>query len=194
MNRLLVCLALLAATAAFAEDAAPTLGVGTDLVVEQQCLGCHGAGVGEAWANLSSHKVLYDCKVCHTPTAASGKGHASTRACTDCHSSASHPTAATACGTCHDVHGAVNAFLLRATVQRPDGTTVPVHVTKPEGASNDGLVHAGVAGATAGTGLCETCHHDLAHYNADGTGTPHATEYCGTCHSHQDGFAPGSLP
>jgi len=192
MSRLAFLLGLLAAGAARAEGPAPStlLGVGTDLAAEAQCLTCHGAGVGAAWAHLSSHKVLHDCKVCHALSAASGAGHASKKACGDCHSAKTHPPATSTCATCHDVHGSPNAFLVRSSLTLANGGSVPIHLTKPHGASTDGLVRAGVAGAAAGTGLCEVCHQGTAHYTAAGGGSPHAGDWCATCHSHEDGFAP----
>jgi predicted CXXCH cytochrome family protein len=194
MSRPIFVLALLVAGAALADDGLPstTLGVGTDVAGDVQCLGCHDAAVGAAWANLSSHKVLHDCKVCHALSAPSGAGHAAKKACGDCHSSRAHPQATTACSACHDVHGSANAFLVRTSIVRPDGTAATIHLSKPEGASNDGLARAGVEGATAGTGLCEVCHQGTAHYDAAGTGSAHSTLHCTLCHSHQDGFAPGA--
>jgi hypothetical protein len=185
-------LSLLITELAFGEGGAPVPGVGTSPVLEQKCLNCHDDDMGASWGQLSSHKLLFDCTMCHTLTTGAGKGHAGARACADCHSSKTHPTPA-ACSTCHDVHGAANAFLVRAAIPRADGSTVEVHVTKPEGAGVDGLVRAGVAGAAAGTGLCEVCHQGLAHYNADGSGSNHPSDYCATCHPHEVGFAPSPV-
>ena len=193
MRRVLFAMAWLATAAAFADEPTPPSGVGTDLAAEQACLGCHAAGVGQAWANLSSHKLLHDCTVCHAATAPSGAGHASKKDCGDCHSAKTHPPATSTCATCHNVHGSANAFLIRASITRPDGTAAAIHVTKPEGASADGLVRAGVAGAAAGTGLCEVCHQGTAHYTAAGGGTAHSGAWCATCHSHEQGFAPAAV-
>jgi hypothetical protein len=179
----LVPLPLVLAAAAPAPD-----GVGTDLAASAKCLGCHAA-VAAAWKNPSSHERLLDCATCHAVTGPSGKGHAVTPACSKCHSEQSHPAASAACATCHAVHGSANAFLLRESIELPGGGTAAVHVTKPEGASANGLARAGVAGATAGTGLCEVCHAATKHYDRAGKGTAHSGRWCFDCHDHQAGMA-----
>ncbi|MBM4397243.1 MAG: hypothetical protein FJ087_16355 [Deltaproteobacteria bacterium] len=166
-------------------------GIGTDLAANAKCLGCH-AGVAAAWKNPSSHERVLDCATCHAVSGASGKGHADRPPCGRCHSEASHPTAATACGACHAVHGSSNAFLVRESIALPGGGTAAIRVTKPEGASNDGLARAGVAGGKAGTGLCEVCHAATAHYDAAGKGSAHSTKWCFDCHSHQAGMEAGA--
>lgn len=150
------------------------------------CLACHTLE-GQAWQNPSSHRTLFACTSCHTLLSNKpGPGHAHLPACGDCHSELPHPTASAACTGCHDQHGSPNAFLIRATLARPDGTPADVHFTAPEGESADGLVHAG---AQAGSGLCETCHTKTKHYLANGQGSAHYTEHCTECHDHQAGFA-----
>jgi predicted CXXCH cytochrome family protein len=164
-----------------------TPGVGTDLAQVERCLGCHG-GLRAAWERASSHSLLLDCGTCHAVTAPSGKGHADRPACGRCHSEKSHPTDATACGACHDAHGSANAFLVRESVDLPGGGTAAIRLTKPQGASKDGLVRAGVAGATAGTGLCEVCHQGTAHYDRAGKAAAHDGGWCAPCHGHAEGF------
>ncbi len=150
------------------------------------CLSCH-APEAEAWQNPSSHRSLFACTTCHAELKKTpGPGHADKPACADCHSEEPHPTSNAACTGCHDQHGSLNIFLIRQRITRPDGTSADVHFTAPEGASADGLVHTGAA---VGTGLCETCHTETAHYLASGQGSPHYAEHCTECHQHQVGFA-----
>jgi hypothetical protein len=163
-------------------------GVGTDVAADKACLGCHAAAIGDAWSHPNSHERLLGCRGCHATTAASGKGHATSPACAKCHSQKGHG-AAPACATCHDVHGSDNAFLVRLSVTTPAGKVVPLHVTKPEGATPDGLVRRGVAGATAGTGTCEVCHATTSVYDAAGKGAAHSPRWCAECHRHEAGFA-----
>lgn len=189
-HHFLAVVVLLAPAAARAVPPAVTnpTGVGTDAAQAEGCLSCH-AGLRAAWEAPQTHSLLLDCGTCHALKAASGKGHADSPACAKCHSQKSHPAAATACGTCHAVHGSANAFLLRESVEVPGGGTAAIHVTKPQGASKDGLVRQGVAGATAGTGLCEACHQGTAHYDRAGTAAAHDAGWCAPCHGHAEGFA-----
>lgn len=163
-------------------------GSGVDPAVLAHCAGCHTDVVARL-ALPSSHHALFDCLGCHaTSTKGGGPGHASTRECAACHSEAAHPAGAR-CGTCHDAHGTPNAFLVNEGVPLTHGGLAYVRVTKPEGASADGLARAGVKGARAGTGLCEVCHDATKHYDRDGLGAPHDAAWCGTCHDHAAGFA-----
>ncbi|UCH80676.1 MAG: cytochrome c3 family protein, partial [Nitrospiraceae bacterium] len=41
----------------------------------------------------------------------------------------------------------------------------------------------------AGNGVCETCHTATTYYNNTGSGLPHETAVCTTCHEHVNGFA-----
>lgn len=150
------------------------------------CLACHQNKL-EAWAKPSSHSLLFYCSTCHVERSAEpGPGHVVIPECNRCHSEKAHPTGTSQCTSCHTPHGSSNAFLIRENVLHPDGATAPVHVTKPEGQTDDGLVHPG---AKKGSGLCETCHTKTAHYTSSGGGTDHFTLHCTKCHDHQKGFA-----
>ena len=170
-------------------DAGVPPGIGQHTAANQACLECHTT-IAPRWALPSSHGVLLDCTHCHGTFGPSGPGHADSRACSDCHSQVTHPTSGS-CTTCHDPHGTENAFLVLESIQVRAGTEVPVHFTTVEGASADGLVRAGVDGATAGTGLCEVCHTSTRYYPSTGLGAPHETGWCPRCHLHQNGFLLG---
>ena len=172
-------------------DVVTPSGIGSDLSLAPTCTSCH-LGVGAAWAHLSTHSLLYDCKRCHSVLDGQPvKGHATSIACSECHSEASHPAGAD-CESCHDVHGSENAFLLRAMLSTPSGIA-SVHLTLPEGASADGLVRQGVQGLPLGGGACEVCHSQTKYYRRDGSGAKHDSAWCGQCHSHAVGFGAGQV-
>ena len=170
-------------------DAAVPPGIGQHAEANQACLDCH-TEIAPRWALPSSHGVLLDCTSCHGTRGPGGPGHSSTRPCSDCHSQGSHPAAAE-CATCHEPHGTANAFLVLESIEVRYGVSVDVHFTAAEGASADGLAHAGVVGAAAGTGVCEVCHASTRFYPASGDGQPHETGWCPRCHLHQNGFLLG---
>jgi choline dehydrogenase-like flavoprotein len=77
------------------------------------------------------------------------------------------------CVDCHDVHGSENLFLMRPVVGGER-----IELTTPELVKGDG------------TGTCEVCHTNTAHYRRDRNGTAHTGEWCITCHTHGAGFLP----
>ncbi len=161
---------------------------GPDAGSDAICLGCHD-DVATAWANPSSHSVLLSCSSCHDGGQAdAGAGHATSAECAACHSERAHQDAE--CTTCHSPHGSTNAFLIVGRLALPGGGEAEIHVAMPEGAGPDGLVHAGVSGLEAGTGLCEVCHAGTRYYDRAGEGEPHEPGWCGGCHDHQIGFQP----
>lgn len=171
------------------DDLDGRLGIGTDQAASDECLSCHGE-VDDDWQHPSTHRQLLDCFSCHTVRdVPPGPGHAERSQCTACHSQAVHSDQS--CTTCHNQHGSSNAYLIRTVLTLPDGSTANIHFTRPEGASADGLVRAGVDGESAGTGLCEVCHDSKRrYYNRDGNGAPHETTWCANCHKHSTGFDP----
>ena len=149
-------------------------GSGTNQALVARCVSCH-APEGARWTYPSTHSLLFDCSQCHVELSAEGKGHQTTRGCSECHSAQTHHTFD--CGTCHDVHGSPNLFLVRAQLGGTDVT-----LTAPTGLG--GLVDG------AGKGTCQTCHTSTAHYRRDGSGAAHSGAWCITCHSHAEGFRP----
>jgi predicted CXXCH cytochrome family protein len=146
-------------------------GSGTNQALVAKCMGCHEQQLGPQWSSVSTHSLLFDCSTCHVAMKDSGAGHASSKECGECHGAKNHRSLA--CRDCHDVHGSSNLFLLRARV-----TGETVSVTTPVLVKGDG------------TGVCEVCHTNTAHYRRDGSGTAHDTQWCIGCHSHDTGFLP----
>jgi predicted CXXCH cytochrome family protein len=149
-------------------------GSGTNQALVARCITCH-APEGARWSNPSTHSLLFDCTECHVEVSASGPGHQTTRACSECHSVKTHQ--GFDCVTCHDVHGSPNLFLVQEQV-----LGASVSLTSPTGLG--GLVDG------TGKGPCETCHTSTAHYRRDASGAAHSGAWCITCHSHGDGFRP----
>jgi predicted CXXCH cytochrome family protein len=81
-------------------------------------------------------------------------------------------------------HGTTNADLVLEAIKTPTGEahTIVFH-------SDAGLADGSFASASApGTGVCEVCHDSTTFYRADGTGLPHFTGNCLSCHTHAHGF------
>lgn len=163
-------------------------GLGVDPKSDGTCMVCHGVAYVGQWPGGASHRLLTGCVGCHALSKPAGAGHASLPACDSCHSEVAHPKGS-ACTACHDPHGSPNAFLVRPQITLPSGAKASIHLTKPQGASADGLTHPGSSTNQTGAGLCEACHTKTAYYNATGTAKPHETAWCGTCHDHAGGFA-----
>ncbi|MBI4816948.1 MAG: hypothetical protein HY791_11860 [Deltaproteobacteria bacterium] len=167
------------------ELAPPRAELGADVADVQRCLGCHSTKV-EAWNRASSHSLLFDCRTCHEVVAESGSGHAIVPECSRCHSEGAH--AGSACRECHDPHGSVNLYMLRAELRLITGELAGIEFTALEGASEHGLVRTASIGVQ-GSGLCETCHTETRVYRRSAGGARHHTRYCPECHLHRDGFA-----
>jgi hypothetical protein len=59
----------------------------------------------------------------------------------------------------------------------------------------NGLADGGFASVTQPVdGVCQVCHTTTRFYRADGSGEPHFTFPCYTCHNHAAGFAPPHTP
>jgi hypothetical protein len=141
---------------------------GVDEALIRGCVACHRT-TGLAWAQSSSHHLLFDCSACHQARGAPGSHHMDSLSCGDCHSQAQHHSVS--CGACHDVHGTENLALVRPELGR---------FRVWQGDAPDGLAHRGA-------GVCEGCHTATGVYRADG-GAAHDTGWCITCHPHAEGF------
>lgn len=136
------------------------------------CIACHGdrrpGRVGRR------HRTIPDCQSCHAgvqahpPKAARRRGRRATRACL----------------SCHDPHGATNLDLVRDLVRSRARLLPATFLVAAAG------VPGGFTDATdPGAGICERCHRRTDVYRADGTGAPHFTQDCVSCHDHTAGFA-----
>jgi len=164
-----------------------------EVVSDANCESCHAEEAGRlAKPNLHHDRFAGKCSSCHAEaTPEPGPGHRATSPCADCHAPAlvaTHvpPGEPLACVACHEPHGSDNIRLIRDVVRAPDGTD---HALLFDDLT--GRVDGSFASASApGTGLCEVCHTRTNHYRVDGTGDPHYTTGCLTCHPHAAGFLP----
>jgi len=155
------------------------------------CAFCHD-GVATRMHDRGGHGSRdVKCELCHTellPGVATA-GHRSVPECRSCHADrATHhdPQAGRAeeCLVCHSPHGSTNLMLVRTRITTPAGPR-PILFSRLEGRADGGLASS----TQPGTGVCETCHTQTRYYRSDGTGEPHFTFPCYTCHPHAGGFA-----
>jgi hypothetical protein len=114
------------------------------------------------------------------------------------------------CTTCHTPHGTTNIYLIRQTIDTPDGSnwatsgspSVTVDFRKkstsdsPNPGVADGVMGSGAAGTT---NVCMVCHSLTSHFRWNGSGSDQlhgdvggeAGNDCTVCHSHKNGFAHG---
>ena len=92
-----------------------------------------------------------------------------------------------ACTQCHEPHGTDNIRLVRDVIHTPGRSATG----RSTSTTLTGFADGSFASPSApGTGLCEVCHTQTQFYRADGTGAPHPTLQCITCHRHEAGFSP----
>jgi hypothetical protein len=116
-----------------------------------------------------------------------------------------------ACTTCHTPHGTTNVYLIRETINTPDGSnwetsgtpSVTVDFRKksaadaPDPGSYVGVMGSGAAGST---NVCMVCHSLTSHFKWNGGGSDQlhgnvggeAGADCTVCHNHKNGFAHGT--
>jgi predicted CXXCH cytochrome family protein len=163
------------------------------VAVYGECAYCH-TGIAANLVDTGGHANLsIKCQACHDDLMPDdpGPGHATIPACADCHSEQQthfDPAAGTAgeCQVCHTPHGSPNLVLINTAIRTPEDTTAPIVFTNLEGLADGSFASA----SDPGTGICEVCHVDTLYYRSDGTGEPHFTFPCYTCHPHSGGFAP----
>jgi predicted CXXCH cytochrome family protein len=158
-----------------------------------ECAFCHNGQATRLASNGGHGDLDVKCELCHedlTPGAV-GPGHRSIPACAECHADQmTHhdPAAGTdgQCLNCHTPHGSPNLFLVRTAITTPSGDRRNVEFTTVTGHADGGFTSA----SDPGSGLCEVCHTETQFYRSDGTGDPHFTFTCFTCHPHSNAFSP----
>ena len=147
-----------------------------------------------------------DCSICHSDGVDPGTEQPGTNALPRCNLAACHhhETAAgvpaqavhrpagpgSACIDCHTAHVSSNLCLVRNAILTPPGDERTVELT-----TLAGLADGGLASVTPPVrGVCQVCHTATRFYRSDGSGEPHFTYPCFTCHPHGQGFAPQPSP
>jgi predicted CXXCH cytochrome family protein len=140
------------------------------------------------------------CTLCHDDQAAVAAGfELPTCNGISCHpSNVTHGTNDPAAGTpreclvCHTAHQSSNLFLVREEIDAATGMLRAVLFTNQTGLADGSYASA----SQPGSGVCEICHTSTEFYRADGTGAPHFTFTCTSCHEHSNGFflAPPETP
>jgi len=157
------------------------------------CAYCHSGTAERMAARGGHHDLDIKCESCHADLKPNdpGPGHRRVPACADCHTTqithhdgASSP--AEQCQTCHTPHGSLNLLLIRQRITPPGGAAVSVTFNNLAGKADGSFASL----TQPGSGVCEVCHTATNHYRRDGSGSPHFTFPCQTCHSHSTGFAP----
>lgn len=156
------------------------------------CALCHRNRT-EQFLSFAHGELFIECSRCHAAhdTIAYGPGHATTVACVECHGTErrTHRDPASdsdsECAVCHDPHGSDNLFLIVRTLRAPAETLAPICFNSLAGLGAGSFASPN----PPGTGLCEVCHTQTRFYRADGSGAPHFTFPCFTCHPHALGFS-----
>ncbi len=142
-----------------------------------------------------------DCTICHSPSATPGSEQPGQTLPT-CNTAACHehdangplpaavhqspPQPGSACLDCHHGHMSSNAALVREQIVTPEGARAVVLLDLSVGVGDGGLVSV----TPPVRGVCQVCHTTTRFYRGDGSGEPHFTFPCFTCHPHAAGFAP----
>lgn len=147
-----------------------------------------------------------DCTICHGGGVAPGSEQPGTNPLPTCNLAACHhhETAAgvpaqvvhqgagpgSACTDCHTAHVSSNLCLVRDAIVPPSGDAHAVELTVLDGVADGSFVSV----TPPVRGVCQVCHTTTRFYRADGSGEPHFTFPCFTCHPHAQGFAPPPTP
>jgi predicted CXXCH cytochrome family protein len=96
------------------------------------------------------------------------------------------PLPGSACLDCHHAHTSSNILLVREQILTPSGERAVEFTDFNTGAGDGSFVSV----TPPVRGVCQVCHTTTRFYRADGSGEPHFTFPCFTCHLHGAGFAP----
>lgn len=162
------------------------------IAVYGSCAACHQGIAASLTTNGGHGSLTVKCTLCHEQLAEiPGPGHESVPQCAACHpAQETHfdPAAGTPqqCLVCHTPHGSPNLLLVNRTILTPQGADAPIRFTNLKGRADGSFASV----SHPGTGVCEVCHDTTRFYNNTGTGAPHFTFPCYTCHPHGAGFTP----